>query len=356
MKAVKILLKVLVCLVILLLAALLSMPLWFGPVAKTAANAIVPGVVKTDFRLGHLSLNPYTARFEMGAVNLANPQKYSVKDAVRIGEMIFDAETASLMTDVIHVEELTVRDLFVSVVSGGENGVMNFKQIQYNVAGGKEKYETAQAEKESAASQKDAAAPKQGSGEKKKSKKIVIDRLEVSGLTLQLSILPLRIPSVVLTDIGRKTGGATFEETWQQILDGIMKAAGVTSDQLKAFGVLSGDAVKKTNEAVVETAKKATAVVDVAAKQISAGTEKTTAVVDGTAKNLTATAEKATKAVSSTLGAAKGIAGDSVGSAAGAAKNAAAGTVEGGVKAVDDGVKAVGEGAKKTMDALKKLW
>jgi len=296
MKAMKVVLKVLVCLVALVGVALLSLPLWFGPVVKTVANAVAPGIVKTDFRLGHLSLNPYTARFELGSLSLGNPPGYSVAEAVRVGSVVVDAETFSLATDVIHVEEVSLKDLFVSVVSGGENKVLNFKQIQYNVAGGKEKYEAAQVEKEAkAAVATDNPPPaEKGADAEKPAKKIIIDRLEVSGLKVHLGFLPIRVPSVVLKDIGRKTGGATLEDAWQQILDGVMKAAGVTGDQLKSLGAFSGDAAKKA-------------------------TEKASAAVQ------------------------------SASAAANSAMQGASGTVNGGVKAA-------GEGVKKAMDSLKSLW
>jgi len=339
MKAVKIVIKVVVCLVVLLLAALLALPLWFGPVAKTVANSVVPGIVKTDFKVGLLSLNPYTGKFELGDMILSNPKGYSAADAVKVGQVVFDAETMSLMTDVIHIEELSVRDLFVSVVSGGENRVLNFTQIQYNVAGGKEKYEAAQSDKKvKSASSGDNPAPEAGTpAAEKPAKKIIIDRLEVSGLTLQLSILPIRIPTVVLKDIGRKSGGATLEEAWQQILDGIFKVAGVTSDQLKALGILSGDAVKKTNEAVSKV------------------TARASAVMGGATKKLSATTEKATSVVSSTVGTATDIATGSMGQGAKVVGEGAKAAGDG-VKAVGDGAKAAGDGVKKTLDSLKSLW
>jgi len=316
MKAVKILLKALAFVLILVVAAVATLPLWFGPVVKTAANAAVPGIVKTDFRLEHLSLNPYTARFELGNLNLGNPQGYSVKEAVKVGDVVFDADAMSLLTDVIHIEEITIRDLFVSVVSGGENNVMNFKQIQYNVAGGKDKYEAAQSEKEAkAASVQDVPASEQKTQSERPAKKVIIDRLEISGLTIQLSFLPIRIPSIVLTDIGRQTGGATLQEAWQQILDGIMKSAGVAGDQLKALSVLSGDAVKRANKAVSKATAQAAAV-----------------------------SETATKTVDSTVGAATGVV------------NGGTKAVGDSVKSVEEGAKAVGDSAKKAVESLKSLW
>ena len=144
MKILKTLFKLVVVLVVLAVVALLALPLWFGPVAKTAANAVVPGIVKTDFHMGHIALNPYTGRFELGDTQLANPEGYSEKYAVKLGDIVFDCDPLSVAGDVIHIEEITVKDVFASVTT--KDGVMNFKQIQYNVAGGKEKYEAAQAE------------------------------------------------------------------------------------------------------------------------------------------------------------------------------------------------------------------
>lgn len=273
MKAIKILVKAIIWIVALVIVAILTFPLWWGPVVKTAANAVVPGIVKTDFHMGHLYLNPYIARFELRDMQLANPAGYPEKYAVTLGELAFDAETLSLMTDVIHIEEITVKDVFVSVVSGGENNVGNFKQIQYNVAGGKEKYEAAQAEKQRAA---DAEAekirieevqnPKAAEEDKAKvaekegpSKKVIIDKLHISGLKVQLGLIPISVPlTIELTDIGRESGGATLEEAWNQIWAGILKSAGAVGDQLKAIGGMAGDGAKQATEAATKAAAQAT--------------------------------------------------------------------------------------------------
>ena len=321
MKAVKFLIKAVVAIVVLVVVAVLALPLWFGPVVKGVGNAAVPGVVKTDFNLAHLSLNPYTARFELGGLVLANPTGYSEKIAARVGELTFDAETLSLATDVIHIEEITVKDVFVSYVSGGENNVNNFKQIQYNVAGGKEKYEQAQAEKESAAKLEAPEAKRGGEkpAEAKPAKKVIIDKLTISGLKLQLGILPISLPSITLTDIGRKEGGATLADAWQQIVDGVLGAAGAVGDQAKALLGSVGDVSKQATEAV----GKATESVNKAASQATAALGN---VTGGATETAGKAAESATKA-----------AGDAA-------------------KAAGDAVKSAGEGAKKALDSLKSLW
>ena len=332
MKAIKILFKTVIWIVAIVVVALLALPLWFGPVVKSAANAAVPKVVKTDFHLGHLHLNPYTARFELGDMQLSNPQGYPEKYAATLDDIIFDAETLSLATDVIHIEEITVKGVFVSVVSGGENKVGNFKQIQYNVAGGKEKYEAAEAEKAAKAEQTelDVLQAKETAQEKredepqvakeKPAKKVIIDKLHISGLKVQLGILPISVPvTIELADIGRKTGGATLMEAWQQIWEGILKAAGVGGEQLKALGNLTGDAAKQATAAAGKAAAQATE----AAKQ---ATESVGKAAEGATKALSGATDGATKAVG------------------------------GATKAASDATKAAGEAAGKALDSLKSLW
>ena len=305
MKLVKILLKTVLWIVAIVIVALLTLPLWFGPVVKTAANSVVPGIVKTDFHLGHLSLNPYTCRFELGDLQLANPAGYLEKYAATVGDIAFDADTLSLATDVIHIEEIKVKDIFVSYVSGGtgEEKVNNFQQIQYNIAGGKEKYEQAKAEKAK-------REPEPKAEEKPaKSKKLIIDRLEISGLVVQLGILPIRVPSITLTDLGKKSGGATLTELGQEIWNGILKAAGNVGE---AIGEMAGQATEAANKAAAQA---------------------------------TEAAGQATKAV-----------GDAAGQATKALGDAANKAGEAGGKADGDAAIKAGEAAGKALDSLKKLW
>ena len=313
MKFIKFLFKAILVIAVLVVVALLALPLWFGPVVKGVANVAVPKVTLTDFNLAHLSLNPYTAHFELGGLVLSNPEGYSEKIAAKVGELNFDAETLSLATDVIHIEEITVKDVFVSYVDGGVNKVNNFQQIQYNVAGGKEKYEEAQAAKKAAEAAKPETPKAEEPAEEKPAKKIIIDKLTISGLKIQWGILPISVPvDICLKDIGKDTGGATFAEVGQKIWDSILSAAGAIGDQIKNLGKLTGDAAKQTTEAV---GKAAGAAADAA--------------------------DAATKAVGDAAGATTKAVGDAAGNAA---------------KAAGDAAKAVGDSAGKALDSIKKLW
>ncbi|MGN0833403.1 MAG: hypothetical protein ACI4RD_07115 [Kiritimatiellia bacterium] len=315
MKAIKFLLKLVFWLIVLVVVALLTLPLWFGPVVKTVAGKVAPKVAQIELAMEHLSLNPYTARFELRGLRVGNPAGYPERYAATVGDVVFDAEAASLVTDVIHIEEIRVRDVFVSYVSGGPDNVNNFRQIQYNLAGGKEQYEAAQAERRRQQATEEAAPdePEPTEEADRPAKRFIIDRLEIAGLTVQLGFLPLKLPvGLTLTDLGKESGGATLAEVSQQIWNEILKAAGAAGDRLKALGALATEAGKTATETVGRVTEAAADVAADGAKAVGEGA----------------------KAVG------KGV--KDVGS---------------GVKdVVGDGKKAVGEGAKQTLDSLKRLW
>lgn len=330
MKIIKFLVKFVICILAILLIAVLALPLWFGPVVKSVANVAVPKVVETEFNLRHLALNPYTSRFELGDLQLWNPVGYPEKFAVTVGDIIFDAETLSLATDVIHIEEIKVKDVFVSYVKGGKYNVDNFTQIQYNIAGGKEKYEATQAAKaeqeqlEELQAKEDAQAKRENEpSEDAKSKRVIIDRLEISGFVFQWGIFPIRVPSLTLVDIGRQSGGATVKDALTQIWTSILKSAGVAFDQLQALGGFIGDSAAQAGKLAGDAAAQA----GKAAKQAT---------------------ESATKAMSGVT--------DAAGKATESATKAVSGVTDAAGKAAGDATKAVGDSAKKALDAINSLW
>ena len=143
--------------VALVLLLVLALPLWLGPVVKPAVRVAVPRFTGTAFELGHLYLNPYTGRLEVGGLVVGNPKGYDEPVALSLSNLVFDAAVTTLCDKYVHVEEIALDGVFVSYLGGGEHGVDNFTQIQYNIAGSKEKYEEAKkkkAEKEKAEQEK----------------------------------------------------------------------------------------------------------------------------------------------------------------------------------------------------------
>ena len=225
MKALKKLFKFVFGLVVTLLVVavllVLTLPFWIGPVVKTAANRTVPGITGTDFRLGEFGLNFYTGKVRLGDIRLGNPEGYSPSDAVRLGLFNIDVDVGSCFEDTIIIHEIALRDVYVSYVT--RNGKTNFDVISDNIAG--EKTEEAVVEETTPSEgsikiewpQTDEEEAPQG-GSKLFQKRVIIDRVEISGLTFQWEKIPLPLPKIVLKDIGRDSGGVSWDAACHEIM------------------------------------------------------------------------------------------------------------------------------------------
>ena len=275
--------------VVLALALVLTLPLWLGPVVKPMANAAVPKFTKTTFNLGHLSLNPYTGRFELGDMQLGNPEGYSEPTALSVSNIVVDVAMTTACDKYVHIKEVTVEGVFVSLVKGGENNVDNMLQIQYNVAGGKEKYEENKAKKES---EKPEEKPEEQEADAGDGKKVVIDRLTLNDIKVKYGLITIPVPSVTLTDLGKESDGLSMGELLESIWEAILNGALAVGDGAKALGGLLKSGVGAVGEGAgkaVDTAG------DVAGKAVDA-------VSDGAGKAVDAAGEAASKAADAIKG------------------------------------------------------
>lgn len=266
----KALVKFLFAAVLLFAVLLLAHPLWIGAAVRAVANRVVPGITKTEFDLGQVSLNAYRGELGVGDLLLGNPSGYGERVALKIGSADVVADMGTVTGDVIVLKEVTVKDVFVSYVH--HDGTDNFSQISKNASSSGKKDVASAPEREPAAGEK--AADGRSGGAEKKSKRVIIDRLSLSGITVKFGPIPLPVPPVTLTDVGRKSGGVTLVELGNQLLNAIMNGVGTARDGLGALGSLLGegaddlkkqfekgdvkgakDSLKKTGRAVKDAAE-----------------------------------------------------------------------------------------------------
>ena len=262
-------LKVLGIIAVVLLVVLLLCPLWLGPVAAMVANKVVPGITGTDFSVEKISINPYAGTLRVEQLRLANPQGYDAEDAVKVGLLSVKIAPLTVLGKTVTVRDVTIEDPYVSYLDA--KGTNNFDQILANVNAGKTPEEKGEEEKE------------KGEG-----KKVVVERLSVSGTRVRYGIITLPIPSIVLTGIGASQGGVTIEsvglEIWESIKKAFVSTGGAIGNAAKSLGegaasLLNGitgggdskgsvgESAKKATEAVSDGAKKAADTVTDGAKK-----------------------------------------------------------------------------------------
>ena len=142
-KAVKITLIVLASIIVLLVAS----PLWLGSVSKIVAESVVPDITGTDFEIDDLSINPYNGQVRAEGILLKNPKGFRDADAVRVGHVDIKLSMQSLKTNVIVIESVLIKDLFVSYVSS--NGTNNFEYISSYASKDEETIATSEVERKS---------------------------------------------------------------------------------------------------------------------------------------------------------------------------------------------------------------
>ena len=166
------------------LLAVLTLPLWINPVGTSLASMLVPKFTDTAFNIDRLNLNPYTGKLLVSGVKLANPDGYAEGDAFSLGSLSADVEVASLLSDTIHVREVTVDAPFASYVfdAAGSN---NIDRI---IAAVNEKL-----------------GPKKEKKEEKTETKVVVDRVTVKNVRVVVSTGVFELQSLTLSDFGKET-------------------------------------------------------------------------------------------------------------------------------------------------------
>lgn len=270
-KFIKRLLITVLIIVLIPVVAILLHPFWAGPVVTTAANKVVPGKVKTDFRLDKFNLNLYKCFFEAGDLRLANPEGFDDPDALKLGTLLVDVDTLSLASDVIVIEKVELSDVYVSYIRNNE-GKFNFEVIADNCKSAETKAAEAEAQAAEAETgtkfeipdldkfkfgkKKGEAAPEAETAKaEKKPVKIIIKEFTVRNISGKYMQMPFRVPSISLHNMGADSGGYEVEVMGQAILKELVASimAGMT-DILNGAVDLTGKGIEALGNVSLESA------------------------------------------------------------------------------------------------------
>lgn len=244
-KLVKILVGLVVVVVVLALAAVLTLPMTIGPIVKTAASVGGPKALGVPVSVGDVKLSPLAGSLVISQVKVGNPQGYSDKNAFEVEKVEIGLDIKSLRSDTILVRKILIDA--PGIVFETKDGKSNFDAMLANAK---------------KSSDEEKAKPEK---EKTPGKKVVIEEFSLNGakvsyasnLTLGKAVM-LPLPSVTLHDIGKASGGVTFVEAVTEIIKSVLGgitqmvagAAGAAGDLLQGVGNATGDVVKGASDAL----------------------------------------------------------------------------------------------------------
>jgi hypothetical protein len=238
-KAVKILVGVLVVLVVVLIAAELAL----DTVLLKGFNTAAPGALGVSASLDNASLSMVRGRATLEGLHIGNPPGFNTDGLLDLASVSMRLDNASLLTDTIVIKEIAIDGLVVTY----EKGLLN-----NNLSALIESLSDVEKDQEAGKEQDD----------DKPAKKVVIEKLSIIGSQMNFSItgamgqsIPLPLPPITLTNLGKETEGLTVVEAIDHVLRAIAGAAGTAiagSSKLigDAFGAI-GDGAWAVGEGAV---------------------------------------------------------------------------------------------------------
>ncbi len=194
-----------------------------------------PGLTGTDVALGGASVSLFSGEGELKNLRIGNPEGYSDDRAFDLGRIRIAIDPKSVASDVVHIRQLVVDGpkLLAEFDPAGRNNLKTILNHVKAAAGGG----TSTTRESSSA----------GAG-----KKVIIDELrfenaEARALAPSLNLdKTLKLPPVVLKNLGARQGGAAAADIANQVLKPIIDATvtAATREYVKAQKAKLGDKAK----------------------------------------------------------------------------------------------------------------
>lgn len=191
----------------------------------------------SNVELANVSLCPLRGRLSLDGLVLGNPEGYKTDSALTIGNITVRISLPSLLSKTISVKEILVNDIAITYEVG--LGESNFGAILKNLKSHSKK--ATAVEEAQATAPKEEAVPAEPKN-KKDGKKVVIERVCVTGGKVQLSNklmmgvgVPIPLPTIELRDIGKSKAnnaakadngeeGASLQDAAQEVINRIANA------------------------------------------------------------------------------------------------------------------------------------
>ena len=200
-------------------------------IVKKIIETVGSDVAGVKVSVGDVKISLSEGKASLSGLSVGNPAGFTSPQAFKLGAISVALDTGSLTGNPIVIKDVSVAAPEVTYEMGANGS--NIDAIQKNVA---------------AKSGGSGGVAKDESSAKGDEKKLVIDRLAISKGTLSLATaIPgvkgsATLGDIVLTGIGRKSGGASPAEVAKMVLDALTKSA-VNAGKSLGLGNV-GDAVK----------------------------------------------------------------------------------------------------------------
>lgn len=320
----KILKILLVLVVVLLVIAVIGVTMFLGSIIKTGVETVGPEVTGVPITLEKAEVSLLKGSAMLKELVVGNPEGFKTDYLFKLGRISVKVDVGSVKTDTVVIESIRIEGPEISYEKSLKTS--NLGKLLSNLEG-------EPSEEEAQPEEKPAEAEEEGG------KKVVINDLLIQKGKIKLSAtftgghaMSIPLPEVHLTDIGKKSDGASVKEVITTVLKSIMS---VVTQTVASSAELIGKGAKMAGDAAAKGADMATD-----AAQAAGGA-----------------AVKGAKALGEGAGAVGGKAADgakAVGGAVTKGAGKAGDALKGGASKVTKGLGGLIPGKKKTEEEDKK--
>jgi hypothetical protein len=252
----KILLIAVILAVVLGIAAVVFVGVYFDKIVKTGIEAIAPPIPQTSVKVEGVSISALSGSAGIKGFVVGNPPGYKSDFAISIGKAAVEVVPGSVLKDKVIVRSIEVRAPEITF-EGNPFGENNLQKIRDNVNA----YTGGSTKADANAPAKPAAA--------KAGKKLQVDHFILSDAKVTARVIGLEgepfsvtIPKIEFSGLGAGPDGITAAELTQKVLSQIseesIKAVGAYAKEImgKTANNLIKGATENANKAVNENTEK----------------------------------------------------------------------------------------------------
>jgi uncharacterized protein involved in outer membrane biogenesis len=242
----------LLALLLLLVAALVVTVLCLGSIVKKGVESIGPTATKAGVTLKSAHVSPITFLLNLEGLVIGNPSGYKTLTAIEVDDLSVRVNPATVFSSKLVVDSISLKAPVITLEGGLKNN--NLKTLEKNL----DDYMAAGSPQPNAApaSSTSAAPPA------KSERKLQVNELTITGAKLHLDMkisggreVTLSIPTIHLTQLGAGPEGITAAGVAQRTLQAILESAtSQISNQLAGIGKQGGqqvqDAAKKASSSL----------------------------------------------------------------------------------------------------------
>ena len=226
---------------VVIVVGVIALFLSLNSLIKAGVETVGPKIIKAPVTVRKVSLSPFSGTGEINGLIVGNPEGFKSKSAFELGTVKVDIDLGSLKSDTIVINEITIDAPNITYERALKTS--NIKQILDNVeafSGGKGGTPKEPEEK-----------PTEAKSEKP-AKKVVIKKIAITNASARVTasllgdtVPAIKIPNIIMTDIGTEKEGVSSAEAVKKILSKVLTSV---RDAYKNIGGL--DALKNAGKSL----------------------------------------------------------------------------------------------------------